>query len=165
MSSSTTTTTCADSTASHSGTNTCTVTVYEYCGGGIYIDGDDPEFSDVVVEDNTLPEFEQYTAGSFQQNWLYSYGGGICARNSAATFDGVDVMDNFADQGGGIYVTDSSIIDWTHSYVANNEAGDGGGVNADGGTFNATNVLFAFNTADTDGGGLFTQNGAAPSAS
>jgi hypothetical protein len=160
----TTTTTCADSSASHSGTTDCTVTVYEYCGGGIYIDGDDPILYDVTIEDNTLPEFEQYTipcgsgACSFEQNWIYSYGGGVCAKDSAGSFEDVDVVNNFADQGGGIYVADASVVDWAHSYIVDNEAGDGGGANVDGATLSATNVLFAFNDADTDGGGMFSQN-------
>ena len=40
-------------------------------------------------------------------------------------------------------------------------AGDGGGLNLDGATLSATNVLFAFNDADTDGGGIFSQNAGA----
>ncbi len=164
VSTSTTTTTCADSSASHSGNTSCTVYVYEYCGGGIYVEGDDPVLYDLNVADNTLPEFEQYTipcggtACNYEQNWLYSYGGGICLKDSAASLEDVHVYDNFADQGGGAYVGDAAVVDWSHSYIAENEAGDGGGLNVDGATLSATNVLFAFNDADTDGGGLFSQN-------
>jgi hypothetical protein len=167
--SSSTTTTCADSSTSHGGIADCTVTVYEYCGGGIYIDGDDPSLSDLIIIDNTLPEFEQYaiddgcapggTSGcGYRQTWTYSYGGGVCAKNSALQLDQVDVFENYADQGGGMYLTDSASATWTGSWLAENEAGDGGAINVDGATLSGTNMVIAFNGADTDGGGLFTQN-------
>ncbi len=166
--SSVTTTTCADSSTSHGGVTECTVTVYEYCGGGFYVNGDDPNLYDLVVVDNTLPAFEQYAVDSgcapgtgscgYEQNWLYSYGGGLCLKDSAASLENVHVYENYADQGGGVYVGGSSVVTYDHSMLAENGAGDGGGINADGGNLSATNLIVAFNDADTDGGGIFTQN-------
>ena len=157
-SSSTTTTTCADSSASHGGNTNCTVTTYEYCGGGVYIAGDDPIFSDLIITENLLPEFEQTAVGSFTQYWLYSYGGGVCVKGGAPEFNNVHVYENFADQGGGVYVADSGVLTHNHSVLAENTASDGGAFNIDGGELSATNAIVAFNAADTDGGGIFTQN-------
>ena len=157
VSSSTSSTTCANSSASSTGLNTCTVTVYEYCGGGLYIDGDDPVISDVVLRDNTLPDFAQTSVGSFTQYWLYSYGGGACVRNSAASFDGVDVYGNFADQGGGIYASDAASLSFEQGVVFDNTATDGAGVHVSDATTSFSNAAIYCNVADTDGGGLFTE--------
>ncbi|MDP2312530.1 MAG: putative metal-binding motif-containing protein [Pseudomonadota bacterium] len=155
--SSTTTTTCADSSASHSGRTTCTVTTYEYCGGGIYVNGDDPVFYDVDVRDNTLPEFQQVSSGSFNQVWMYSYGGGACLQNSNASFEDSWIAGNFADQGGGIFAEDGSSFTFEHGYVGENEASDGAGVNLSGASAAFTNAAIYCNDADTDGGGIFTE--------
>ena len=157
VTSSTASTTCADSSASHAGSNTCTVTTYEYRGGGIYINGDDPELSDIIVRDNILPDMAQDSVGARVQYWLYSYGGGIYARDTNATFDGVDVYGNYADQGGGIYVTTSASISYEQGKMSSNEATDGGGVAISGGTFTATNAAIYCNTASIDGGGVFSE--------
>ncbi len=161
--SSSTTTTCADSSASHAGSTTCTVNVYTYCGGGIYVEGDDPTFSDVVVVDNVLPEFEQTAVGSWTQNWLYSYGGGICVRGGNPVLEGVDIYENYADQGGGIYAEDSAVVTATQSVWAENTASDGAAVNLSGASLAATNIVVAFNDASTDGGGLFLDDAASAS--
>jgi hypothetical protein len=158
MSSSTTSTTCADSSASHAGRNTCSVTTYEYCGGGVYIDGDDPYLYDIVIEDNSLPPFEQAKMSSFTQYWLYSYGGGVCAKDTNAVFEGVDVWSNYADQGGGIYVTDGGNFSFSQGYVSENEATDGAGFGLDGAGITVENAIIHCNDADTDGGGVYSES-------
>jgi hypothetical protein len=155
--SSTTSTTCADSSSSHSGRSTCTVTTYEYCGGGIYINGDDPIFYDIDVRDNTLPDFAQVATGSFTQTWMYSYGGGVCLQNSNASFSGTWIAGNVADQGGGLFATDGSSFNFDQGVIGENDAADGGGVNLSGATADFTNAIVHCNGADTDGGGLFTE--------
>ncbi len=155
--SSTTTTTCADSSSSHSGRNTCTVTTFEYCGGGVYVNGDDPYFYDTIVRDNILPDFEQATIGSYTQYWLYSYGGGVCLRNSNATFETTMIEGNYADQGGGMFAEDSSSFSFESGMVSENDATDGGGVNLSGASAAFTNAAFACNAASTDGGALYTE--------
>jgi hypothetical protein len=150
-------TTCADSSASHNGRTLCTVYTYEYCGGGVFIDGDDPSFYDVIIRDNALPEFEQTASGSFTQYWLYSYGGGVCMQNSNATFETSVVEGNFADQGGGIFAESGSNFSFSEGYVSENDAVDGAGVNLSGASASFSNAILHCNDADTDGGGLFTE--------
>ncbi|MES2642576.1 MAG: MopE-related protein [Myxococcota bacterium] len=156
--SSTSSTTCADSSASHSGRTLCTVTTYEYCGGGIFVNGDDPVFYDVDVRDNTLPEFQQVSSGEYAQVWMYSYGGGVCLQNSNANFEDSWIAGNFADQGGGIFAENGSSFTFEHGYVGENDAADGGGVNLSGASATFTNAAIYCNSADTDGGGLFTES-------
>ena len=157
--SSSSSTTCADSSASYGGSNTCTVTTYEYYGGGVYVDGDDLTLTDCVIEDNTLPEFEQLAVGDFEQNWVYSYGGGIAVANGSVSLEGTQIFDNWADQGGGIYLFDAATADLVHSDVKENTATDGAGANvADGSSLSVINSVFACNEADTDGGGIFASD-------
>ncbi|MCB9743306.1 MAG: putative metal-binding motif-containing protein [Alphaproteobacteria bacterium] len=160
----TTTTTssdCADSSASYNGTLTCTIYLYEFFGGGLYVDGDSPNFVDVIVEDNNLPDFEQFVSGDFEQYWIYSYGGGLYATNSTASFEGVEIINNYADQGGGAYIAGSSSVGFLQTYVAGNEATDGAGMALDAASANLTNSIVAFNDATTDGGGVFQETSGA----
>ena len=154
-----TSTSCADSASSYKKGNTCTVDIYEFMGGGVYVDGDDPTFTDVIIEDNALPEYEQYKVpgGDFFQVWTYSYGGGVYVADGSITIDSSDIQDNFADQGGGAFVGSGGTLDVLSSYLQGNEAADGGGINADEGDANLTNSVVAFNDADTDGGGIYQQ--------
>ena len=150
--------TCADSSASHTGRTTCTVEIYEYYGGGIFVNGDDPVFYDVDVRDNTLPEFQQVATGSFTQTWLYSYGGGVALRNSNASFSSSYIAGNYADQGGGVYAHAGSNFMMEQTVVGENDAEDGAGVNLDGASAQFSNAIVDCNDAGTDGGGLFTES-------
>lgn len=156
--SSTTSTTCADSSASHSGSSTCTVTTYNYCGGGIYVYGDDPVFDDLSIETNLLPVFDQHSVGSFEQYWLYSEGGGVCGLDANITMTNVVIAKNYADQGGGVYASAGSIIEIDGGNVSENDASDGGGFNISNGTAEITNAIVSCNTADTDGGGVYMES-------
>jgi hypothetical protein len=157
ITSSSTSTTCADSTASHHGTSNCTVTLYEYCGGGVYINGDDPTLSDLDITGNQLPPFSQTSTGSFQQLWMYSYGGGVCVQNSSAILDGVDIYLNDADQGGGLYGTDAASFSFEQGVIMGNTASDGAGILTDLAYLSVNNANVYCNVADTDGGGVFTE--------
>ena len=156
---SSTSTTCADSAPSHEGQNTCTVHLYEYCGGGIRIEGDDPHLVDLAIVDNVLPDFTQQSSGSFEQIWRYSYGGGICVQGGVVSLEGVTIGNNQADTGGGIYATSGSVLTLSQVDLSTNIASDGGGVFLDGADLSATNALLACNQADVDGGGVFTAGG------
>ncbi|MDP2309159.1 MAG: putative metal-binding motif-containing protein, partial [Pseudomonadota bacterium] len=158
---STATTTCADSSASHNGRNTCSVTTYEYCGGGVYAYGDDPTFYDVIIRDNTLPGFEQTSVGGFTQTWMYSFGGAVCLQSSNASFSTSIIEGNFADQGGGIFAESSSNLAFQEGFVSENDAVDGGGVLLSGASATFLNAIVSCNTAETDGGGLFTESSGA----
>jgi hypothetical protein len=148
--------TCADSSASHAGKNTCTVNVYSYLGGGLYINGDDPILESLIIRGNELPEFEQTKVSSFTQNWMYSYGGGIYLANSNTMATDVRIQSNYADEGGGVFISTGSVFDYEQSKLQGNEAADGAGVFVDGGTLTGTNLIIGFNAADTDGGGVFS---------
>ncbi len=158
---STSTDTCADSTASHNGTDTCTVYTFTYCGGGVYVAGDDPVLSDVILYNNSLPDFDQVVVGSYEQWWLYSYGGGLCVSDGNATLEGVWMVNNDADAGGGLYVGSTGNVEYSYGIIGENDATDGGGVAVAGGTFSATNAVVACNEATTDGGGFFAEDSAA----
>jgi predicted outer membrane repeat protein len=157
--SSTSTTTCADSSASHSGTSTCSVTTYDICGGGVYVNGDDPVFEGVIVRDNVLPDFGRVSTGSYTQNWMYSYGGGVCVHDGNVSFSGSLFEGNSADQGGAIYADRASVITFAQGLISENEATDGGGVNLNNASASFTNAIVACNDATTDGGGVFTEVG------
>ncbi|MDP2306286.1 MAG: putative metal-binding motif-containing protein [Pseudomonadota bacterium] len=159
--SSTATTTCADSSASHSGRTSCSVTTYEYCGGGVYANGDDPNFYDVIIRDNTLPGFEQTSVGGYTQYWMYSFGGAVCLQGSNATFTTSVIEGNYADQGGGIFAEASSYFTFDEGYVGENSATDGGGVLLSGASAAFSNAIVGCNSAETDGGGLFTESSGA----
>ncbi len=152
---------CADSSASHNGTTTCTVYTFTYCGGGVYVAGDDPVLDDVILYNNSLPDFDQVVVGSYEQWWLYSYGGGICVSDGNVTMDSVWMVTNDADAGGGLYVGATANVEFEHGVVAENNATDGGGIMVSGGTFSGTNAVVACNEATTDGGGVFGDDTAA----
>jgi len=156
--SATSTTTCADSSASHSGTSTCAVTTYDVCGGGVYVNGDDPIFEDVIIRDNTLPVFARVSTGRFTQNWMYSYGGGVCVRGGNVSFTRALFEGNFADQGGAAYADGGSVVTFSQGLISENDAVDGGGVNLTGASAAFTNTIVACNTATTDGGGVYTES-------
>ncbi len=152
---SSTSTTCADSAPSHEGQNTCTVHLYEYCGGGIRVDGDDPTLEDLIIVDNVLPDFTQESSGSFTQTWRYSYGGGLCVQSGVVTMTGVNFHSNQADTGGGIYAASGSVLSMVQATLHANIASDGAGVYLDSADLSATNAVFTCNQADVDGGGIF----------
>jgi hypothetical protein len=156
----TTTETCADSSASHDGSNSCSVTTYTYCGGGIHVDGDDPTLEDIVVTGNTLPVVEQASTGDYSQSWLYSYGGGICVAGGIVTMTNSSVVSNYADTGGGIYVGAGGMLSLEQGIVGDNDASDGGGMAVSDATLTSNNSVWACNSASTDGGGVFLEGAA-----
>ncbi len=155
--SATTSTTCADSSASSTGANTCTVTTYDICGGGVYVDGDDPIFEDVIIRDNLLPDFARVSVGDFRQNWMYSYGGGLCVHDGNVAFSESLFEGNEADQGGAIYADEGSYVTFEQGLVSENVATDGAGVNLSNASVMFANAIVACNDAVTDGGGIFTE--------
>lgn len=106
-----------------------------------------------MIRDNTLAE-AAYLASGNDEYYTYSYGGGACFVDSYATLSGVRVANNFADQGGGIYIDESSTIVFEQVDVLDNDATDGGGIMLDGGSTIATNLLVAWNTASDEGGNV-----------
>jgi hypothetical protein len=160
VTSSTSSETCADSSASHTGANTCTVTTYTYCGGGIFVSGDDPTFEDIMVTANTLPVAEQASTGDFTQAWLYSYGGGICVIDGNVTASDTWVTNNYADTGGGVYVGGGGLLSFEQGLVGGNDASDGGAIAVSDSSLTSNNSIWACNDASTDGGGVFLEGSA-----
>lgn len=140
--------------------DTCTDYFSTWCGGGLYIEGADPTIEDVIIQANSLPE-TAYLAKGNDEYFTYSYGGGACFIDSNAALDGVLIADNFADQGGAVYVDESSTVVFEHVRLFGNTATDGGAVLIDGGAVVMTNVLAAWNQATEDGGTVLLLDGVA----
>ncbi|MCB9780568.1 MAG: putative metal-binding motif-containing protein [Alphaproteobacteria bacterium] len=137
---------------------TCTNYYYSYSGGGIYINSADPMIEDCVVENNSLPPYSEVSSGD-DTYYTSSYGGGVAVIDGNPTFMGVDVTDNSADQGGGFYIDESSLVEFEQGWVAGNEATDGAGFQVDAGELIAANVAMLWNTADDDAGGMLVASG------
>jgi hypothetical protein len=111
----------------------------------------------VIIRDNLLPVFARVSTGRFTQNWMYSYGGGVCVRGGNVSFTRALLEGNFADQGGGIYGDGGSVVTFAQGLISENDAVDGGGVNLTGASASFTNTVVACNEATTDGGGVYTE--------
>jgi len=136
----------------------CTEYYSTYCGGGIYVSAGDPEFEDLIVRDNVLPDADSYDDGN-DTYYTYSYGGGVCLLGSNSILDGVDIFENYADQGGGLYADESSTVDVAEGWAIANEATDGGGMQVEGGYLTLLNIASTWNAATSDGGGVLVVDG------
>jgi len=132
---------------------TCVDYVTTYCGGGLYVEGATPTLSDLIVTDNDLTVDADYTSGN-DSFYFLSYGGGLCLRDATASLTGVDFSSNLADEGGAIFLNDTSSATLSQSSIIDNGAENGGAAQIDGGTLSMSNVEFAWNTAVTEGGAL-----------
>ena len=137
---------------------TCTDYFSTYCGGGVYLSGSDPTLVDLIIRDNSLPPVSVVNSGN-DTYYTYSYGGGMCFLNSAAPVSDVHLYENYADQGGGAYVDEFSVIDLQASWLIGNTSTDGAGFEVDGGTLALTNVASTWNAAISDGGGSLIIDG------
>ncbi|MFT5679435.1 MAG: hypothetical protein ACI8RZ_000339 [Myxococcota bacterium] len=138
---------------------TCTDYYDTYAGGGIYIDGADPFLIDLIIESNNLPVASVTASGDDTFN-VSSYGGGIYISNGTATIEGSEISTNFADQGGGVYVDISSVVEVESSWLVENMSTDGGGFEVDGGELMLLNVAMMWNEATSEGGGTLIVDGA-----
>ena len=139
---------------------TCTDYYYTYCGGGLFVDNADPTIMDVVFEGIELPDAATTTSSDGNDTYTtYSYGGGACFLGSAATLEGVEFYENYADQGGALYVDESSVVSIDQSMLMGNTASDGASIQVDGGSLVLTNVINSYNVADDDGGGSLVIGG------
>ena len=143
-----------------SSSSTCTDYFSTWCGGGLYVEGADPTVEDLYIQDNSLVE-AAYLASGNDEYYTYSYGGGACFVDSYATMRGVRIVGNFADQGGGIYIDESSTVVLDQVAILDNEATDGAGMLLDGGATIGDNLLLAWNVATANGGNLLLVDGVA----
>jgi hypothetical protein len=130
-----------------------------WCGGGLYIESSDPTISDVVIESNTLAAASS-TEVDDDLYEVYSFGGGVCVIDSAASITEAVIEGNYADQGGGIWVDEASAVSFSLVELYDNTASDGAGIEVDGGALTLTNSILAYNTADATGGGFYIIDGA-----
>ncbi len=137
----------------------CTDYYTTYCGGGIYVSGSDPTLAELTIVENSLTEASSTSSGN-DDYFVYSYGGGACFVDSAATLTSVIVEDNFADQGGALYVDETSVLELSQSRLSANTSTNGGAIMVDGGSMTLSNVLTTWNSATTEGGGLYVVDGA-----
>jgi hypothetical protein len=133
--------------------DTCTDTYTSFCGGGVYIDGSTPTIAELIVSDNSVTSLTDYSSGD-DNYYYFSYGGGLCFRNTTMVVEQVDVKYNRADDGGGLYVESSASIDFRESHIVANGAESGAGVQVDGGALSMTNVASSWNEATLEGGGV-----------
>jgi hypothetical protein len=156
-----------DCSSSNTTGDICSDYFLTYCGGGIYVSAASPTLSNLIVQANTLaPAGTTYQTNHMDNNrsggetfYTYSYGGGLCLLGSDSVLTQVHALENFADQGGGAFLDETSFISWDASWVAGNEGTDGAGVMVDGGTLAARNVVIVGNIGTGVGGGLFIQDG------
>ncbi len=139
-------------------TSTCTTYTSTYCGGGIVADYASPTLRDLVVQFNNLPVASTTTAGT-DTYVVSSFGGGACFVGSSATLTDVDFYENYADDGGGVYVDAASSLAFSRVRLAANAATSGAGLHVDGGTLSVTNLLSSWNAASSVGGGLLLESG------
>ncbi len=172
LSSSSASTTCANSSPSHAGRNTCSMTTYSAYGGGILVEaGADVALQDVIVMNNDLPVFNSgvslssSAADRWRQVSMQSFGGGIAVRGggSAAdrtnlTMSRVTVLGNFAYKGGGVFADGNAVVTAEDFLLANNQADYGAGMLTNFGSSDSsasvTNGIVACNAADLTAGGI-----------
>jgi hypothetical protein len=133
--------------------STCTDHYTSICGGGIYIDGSEPTLVDLNIRGNLVAIPADYISGT-DYYYYFGFGGGICLQNATIMTEGVDVYENYAESGGGIYVDATASLSYNTGGVVGNTAVSGAGFYVDGGTAYLTNALLSFNDATTTGGGF-----------
>ena len=141
-----------------SSTETCVDYYTTYCGGGAYVNGTDPTLTDLIIEDNVLPLASSYTSG-LDTYYTYSYGGGLCFLNSDSASSLLNIQENYADQGGAVYVDEYSDVGIEQTSVVYNTSTDGAGFEVDGGRMTLINVITSWNEAGGDGGGVLVVDG------
>lgn len=139
-------------------TTVCTDYYNTWCGGGLYVNGATATLSDLVVESSSLPVTATTESGN-DTYYTYSFGGGICALGATMDLDQVHLRDNYADQGGGLYLDESSVVTHARSWLIDNRATDGAGYAVDSGSLTLNNVGVLWGLASSEGGGLFSVDG------
>ncbi|EMI55873.1 dockerin type I domain-containing protein [Rhodopirellula sallentina] len=94
-------------------------------------------------------------------------GGGIYIENStsgvttSAIIDSVEISNNTASLGGGVYASDVSLtIQDSDLIVSNTSSFEGGGIYSDGGSLAISSSIISSNVAGESGGGVYVDGGA-----
>lgn len=137
-------------------------------GGGIYISNLDQAFiTNCILSENTASNGGAIyvlgklimDGGSINNNTATENGGGIVAKNIAKQYketslNSVSIMNNTAQNGGGIHVGEDCVFNITNSEVFENHAQNGGGLYIMN-NITTEEVNINNNTADACGGGLY----------
>ena len=137
-----------------SSTSTCTDYFTSWCGGGIYVDGARPTLHELLISDNHI-EVPADSSTSTEFYYYYGFGGGLCVRNATLTMEGVDFMNNSAEDGGAVFLESTASLSMSKSFMIGNVAENGGAVEVDGGSFTLTNAVLGFDVATAAGGGIY----------
>lgn len=158
-------------------------------GGGLYASGKKVEIDHSTFKENNAtthgggmyvrtPSGVDYTAevnvhseSMFKDNTASGNGGGMNFASGNITLSGPVITGNSANQGGGIYINDGTILVKDNTKIGTyetsketqgsaNTATRGGGLYLNGGEVNFNGGIFAGNYATTYGGGIYINNGA-----
>ena len=122
--------------------------------GSTFIIGQANPNVDVTLSGMTIQDGTGVLTTVGPQNYLA--GGGIWNAGTLA-LNGISIVDNTAQFGGGIY--NNGIVNMNQgSSIASNTAGNGGGIFNEG-TLNLNNILINDNTASTDSNGNYGNGG------
>ncbi len=114
-------------------------------GGGVHL-----RYSNAVLAMN---------GGEIRSNTAITTGGGVHVAAGHATLGDVQILDNAAENGGGLF-SNGGYVTVTQSLVAGNQAtGAGGGVCALAGFVTLTGTQVLGNAAGSEGGGVFVWEG------
>ena len=154
-----------------------------YRGGGIFIYNSSPSIHDVIIQENEAEEFGGglylYNSNAQVKNAIiknnsslgteHGYGGGIYISNSNPILEGLEIIDNKANEfGGGLYIYNSN-PELTKCIVAGNETtsteyGLGGGIYTQYSKSTWRNLTICDNTAN-QGGGVYCNSFSNPKLS
>ena len=132
---------------------TLTTTIYSYYGGGIFVSASSPTLYDLIVTGNELPAYSYSNPSAEEEVYVYSYGGGIFAADATVEWYNLNVVDNYADMGGGQFFNSASTADQKWSVLDGNWASSGGGVSTQG-TLNLSNSILVDNGSSSGGGAV-----------
>ena len=75
--------------------------------------------------------------------------------NAFVTLNGTFVLENSAQNGGGVYVTSGANLQTAHSTFQKNSAQFGGAIDSQGGIFTTSSTYFSSNQASANGGAIY----------
>jgi len=142
-----------------SSSGSCTAEHESYCGGGVYVASSSPTLDSLIIESNTLPAYSASYPSDTVAYFTHSYGGGVCVVDGSPMLTGADLISNYADQGGGMYLDETSVVTYTQGWIIMNTASDGAGFQIDAGSLTLSNAASAWNVATDNGGGVLNIDG------
>jgi predicted outer membrane repeat protein len=123
---------------------------YDHYGGGVYLVSESsPVFHDCTFDSNKI------AIGIYHRN----YGGSVYCSNSAPEFMKCTFLNNTADIGGALDITNGSHVRMTNSLIHSNTSRDqGGGIYVNGSQLQLINSTFYGNYTAGNGGAIHQNN-------